>query len=117
MFWKVTISKRNSEEYVKGEPRDIEAARNVMFSMRESQYGFEGVPGRKTGSACGMRCERGAGDSLADQCGGHEAVFDDSGIGALTYEKDMEKLCGVQFVDLPTDDVSCDTGRFYHRRV
>ena len=27
----------------KGEPRDIEAARNVMFSMRESQYGFEGV--------------------------------------------------------------------------
>ena len=43
MFWKVTISKRNSEEYVKGEPRDIEAARNVMFSMRESQYGFEGV--------------------------------------------------------------------------
>ena len=29
--------------YVKGEPRDIEAARNVMFSMRESQYGFEGV--------------------------------------------------------------------------
>lgn len=29
--------------YVKGEPRDIETARNVMFSMRESQYGFEGV--------------------------------------------------------------------------
>ena len=29
--------------YVKGEPRDIEAARNVMFSMRESQYGCEGV--------------------------------------------------------------------------
>ena len=29
--------------YVKGEPRDIEVARNVMFSMRESQYGFEGV--------------------------------------------------------------------------
>ena len=29
--------------YVKGEPRDIEAARNAMFSMRESQYGFEGV--------------------------------------------------------------------------